>query len=145
MIKTKLKKVSMLILRADFDRFIRELILFGCVDVAASDDLLADTELASLLERETLELEPYNTNRDEITVFGTDYTLLITGWIPAGSVRNLLTILSGYIHAWDIEDPSVDELDKVPVKSWPKFLGNIFTGSRKPFSPLVFVEKIEGN
>lgn len=140
-----MKKISMLILRADFDRFIRELILFGCVDLTTSGDSNDVSELASLADRETVELRQYGANQESITIFGTDYTLLLTGWIPVKSVENLLTILSGYTHAWDVQDPRPDELDDVPVKIWPKFLGKLFVGARKLYSPLVFEEKNEDN
>lgn len=142
MFKTKIKKISILILRADFDRFIRELILFGCVDIGASDDEFEDSGLDSLAERKKMDLGQYNANRDAITVFETDYTLLMTGWIPVKSVDNLLTILSGYIHAWGIRDPSPDEIDKVPIRILPKFFGKLLSGTRRSFSPLVFEEKV---
>lgn len=140
-----MKKIRILILRADFDKFIRELILFGCVDIEASDDLPEYSELDSLAERESVDLECYETSKERITVLGTDYTILLTGWIPVKSVQNLLTILSGYVHAWDIRDPSPDELDRVPAAIWPKFLTKLRKGARPTFSPLIFKERIENS
>ena len=144
MIPVKMKKISMLILRADFDKFIRELILFGCVDIdGPSGDPPDDTELTSLARRELIDLEQYQTCREHLAAYGTDYTILLTGWIPSKSVQNLLTILSGYIHAWDVRDPTPDEHSLVPVKLAPKFLTVLYRGSRRLFSPLIFEERAE--
>ena len=145
MLRTKMKKISMLIFRADFDKFINELILFGRVDLAAPGDSAGDAVLAEFLERENLDLKRFQTNQEYLTVFGTDYTLLLEGWIPSKSAQNLLTILSGYTHAWDIQDPAPDDLDNTPVEIRPKFLMKFYKGARKPFSPLVFQDNSEEN
>ena len=130
-----MRKISILITRADFEKFIRELILFGCVDIETSGDFPC-AGLESLAERESVELVQYGANREHLSMLGTDYTLLITGWIPAKSVQNLLTILSGYVHAWDVQEPAPDEPGEAPVKLWPKFLAKFYKGSRRLYTPL---------
>ena len=144
MIASKMKKISMLILNADFDKFIRELIFFGCVDIESPGDFdVPEENEMSFLEREIVDLGQYDSNRESITVYKTDYTVFIKGWIPVGAVDNLLTILSGYVHAWDIQDPSPDELDKVPARVGPKVFGSLFKGARRPYSPLRHELKID--
>jgi len=48
-------------------------------------------------------------------LLGTDYSLVLTGWITAASEPNLKTMLSKYSCAWELSDPNPDEYGNVPV------------------------------
>ena len=134
----------MIIFRADKDALFRELILLGCIDVSAPDKLLEGAELNALVDIETIELEQYRANREKLAAHGTDYTLLITGWLPSKSEPKLLDVLSKYVCAWDIQNPSPDEYNDIPVKlKWPKIFGIFYRESGKPFSPLAAVHGAE--
>ena len=134
----KMKKLRILIVRAELDAFIRALIELGCVEPSGVDELLEDPELTALVERETVDLEQYQANKEQLLLLGTEYTLLLTGWIPAPSESGLISMMSEFTCAWDILDPSPDEREKIPVKlKWPKLYGKLYRGGGKLFSPLI--------
>ena len=51
----------------------------------------------------------------ENKLLGTQYSLMLTGWIPAVSEPELTAKLSGFDCAWELEEPSKEEYSKVPV------------------------------
>jgi len=56
--------------------------------------------------------------RDEAAdkLLGTQYSLMLTGWVPAQSEPELGAMLSKYAAAWEVEDPDPEEYPKVPVE-----------------------------
>ena len=46
---------------------------------------------------------------------GTQYALMLTGWVPASSDSELLKILNKYDCAWEMTDPLESEFNTVPV------------------------------
>ena len=49
-------------------------------------------------------------------LLGTDYSLLLTGWVPAASEPELLVVLSKFTSAWELSDPLPEEYSNVPVE-----------------------------
>lgn len=140
MIKVKMKKFALIILRKDLEEILNELLLLGCAEPAERGDLLADAELAALGGPEDIELSKYRANKERITLFGTEYTILLTGWVPASSENELLANLSKYMIAWDFQYPSPDEYGKAPVQlKMPKISRIFYRGAGKPFTPLSIV------
>jgi len=83
-------------------------------------------------------------------LLGTEYTLVLSGWIPAASEQALILKLSRYACAWEIADPLFDESDSIPVKlTGPKFLGRLHKDGGKPFEPMTadtkYVDVIRGH
>ena len=142
-----MKKLTLLIARKDFDNVLREIIHLGCVEVSEPDKLLEDPELASLVKRENFELDTYDTNRENLVLLGTHYTLLLTGWTPSQSEPNLTSILSNYICAWEFKDLSPGEKEIAPVRlCCPKFFRKFRLAGRKEFEPLATKDQLsEGN
>jgi len=131
-----MKRLKLLIARSDFENVLKVLIAAGCVEVTDPDDL-NDNDLEGNVTREITELDKYKANQDSITLLGTQRTLLLSGWIPAQSEQELTSLLSEYICAWEIEDPSPDEPEKIPVKlKGPKIFWLFYKGAGKPFTPL---------
>ena len=132
-----LKKISVIILRNDKEKFLRDLIMLSCVDISKSDELLEDAELSALADLENIDLTGFEANKEQLAVRGTDTTLLFTGWIPDKNEPALLAMLSEYICAWDIHTPLPDELSKAPVKQRLPGIFRVFNKkSNRPFSPL---------
>ena len=49
-------------------------------------------------------------------LIGTDYSLYLTGWVPAASEPDLLVLMTKFICAWELSDPIEEEYEKVPVE-----------------------------
>ena len=58
----KMKKLKLLVSRADRESVLRELMLLGCVEVSEPDEMLEDADIAALTKRENADLDRY---RDE--------------------------------------------------------------------------------
>ena len=58
----KMKKIKLLVSRADKEDILRELMLLGRVEVSEPDDLLGDPEFADVVERENAELDRYRSD-----------------------------------------------------------------------------------
>jgi len=139
-----MKRVNLIIARIDLENVLQVLIDMSCVEASDPAEFAIGNDLGNMLNRELVELDKYNANQGSIALLGTQYTLAFFGWIPAQSEQELTSRLSEYICAWEIEDPSPDELDKVPVKlKWEKFLRLFYKGAGKPFSPLKSINRNE--
>ena len=60
----KMKKLRLLVSRADKENVLRELMLLGCVEVSEPDELLEDPDLAELVARENAELDRYRSEHE---------------------------------------------------------------------------------
>jgi len=82
-------------------------------------------------------------------MLGTECTVILTGWTPSKSEPELTQLLSQYVCAWELYEPSPGESENVPVlpKS-TKLLGRFQNENRRQFKPLVvrtsFVHVIRG-
>ena len=132
-----MKKLTLLIARKDIDNVLREMIQLGCVEVSEPDKLLEDPELASLVTRETYELDKFDANVERLVMLGTHYTLLLVGWTPLKSEPDLASLLSNHICAWELNDLSPGEKEIAPVKlRCPKFFRKFRLAGRREFEPL---------
>ena len=137
MFKVKMKKIRVIFLRAQQEDFLRKLVLLGCIDVLSNDELLEEAELSAVAAPENLSLEQYHANKEFLTASATESTLMITGWLPADLEPEALTALSDCAFAWETQDPTPDELAKVPVKLMlPKITGFFFRGTGRAYSPV---------
>lgn len=137
MIKSRLKKITLLVLRPDLDKVFTDLIDLGCIHFCPQEELLEDTALCALADLETVDLEQHNANQGILAAFGTDRTLLFSGWIPAKSEAEVLARLSNYTCAYEIRQPTPDDGENAPVKlRFPKFFKVFYRNTAKPFSPL---------
>jgi vacuolar-type H+-ATPase subunit I/STV1 len=137
-----MKKLTLLIARKDMENVLRELIHLGCVEVTEPDFLLDDPEFASLVKREDMDIGKYGANQDSLALLGTLYTHMLTGWMPARSEMEFASVLSGYICAWALEDPSPVEIEIAPVKlAYPQFFGKLRLAGRRPFAPLAGIRR----
>ena len=132
-----MKKISIIILRSDLEDILRTLLRLRCVQICAYSELQGDSALTSIAGLENIDLQEYNASQDSIAAFGTERTLLFKGWIPAASEPEVVLKLSEHICAWDIQSPSPEESEAVPVKlKWQKLFGIFYKGASMFFSPL---------
>ena len=111
------------------------------------EDMLAKVYAASEM-REALHL-----SYDHFTVrlalaqavdrlLGTDYTVVLTGWVLSSYESELVDRLSSYVCAWDIRKPFDDEYDSIPALSGG---GGLFSKhsreDEKLFTPLAIDTK----
>ena len=48
-------------------------------------------------------------------LLGTDYSVVLTGWVPAESESPLVDLLTKFTCAWELTEPAVEEYQNVPV------------------------------
>jgi len=146
MTKPRVKKIRMIVSRADMDSVLREMISLGCIEVTEPDPLPDDMESASLITRETYTLDGLRTNREQLELLGTEYTLILTGWISSKTEPSLISILDNHTCAWEIENPSDNEPETIPViLSFPGLFGGIRGKNRRLFDPLQSAKEPEVN
>ena len=132
-----MKKLSLLSTREEMGNVMRELIHLGCVDVSEPDELAYGPELQDFLKLEEFMLDELSANRERLVLIGTQYTLLLTGWLTQRSAQILISRLPHYFCAWALEDPSPDEREIIPVElCCPGFFGKLRLAGRKRFAPL---------
>ena len=137
MLTEKMKKVKLIVTRDDFESVLQELLKLGCIEVTVPDEFLNNPELRDQVLRIVVELDDFQTNQSSITLLGTQYTFLLTGWITARSEPEFAEKLSNYVCAWELDTPSPDDPEDIPVKlRWPKIFGFFYTGNGKMFEPL---------
>jgi hypothetical protein len=137
MAKAKIKKMTLIVLRPDIEKVLGELIPLGCVEISEPLDPDMPSEPAAAIAPVMIELDGLNANLDSIAVLGTEYTLILSGWIASRSEPELLSKLAGYLCAWEIEAPTPDEYKNAPlIIKCPKFFGGLRSRGHKPFCPL---------
>lgn len=138
MITAKMKRITLIIARSDFEIVLRGLMQLGCVEITSPDELLIDPELRTIVKREVYMLDKFHANLDSIVLLATQHTLLLTGWISARSEPELAAHLSKFICAWETEAPDPDESQNVPVKLMlPKLFKVFHKGGGNLFNPLI--------
>jgi len=132
-----MKKINIIISHSEIVDLINELIALECIEPIEPDVTLDPAELTDLLSHEDFPLENYEANWDEITVIATQYTYTLCGWVPDQLLQKLTSTLSRYTCAWEIEPPTSDELEFVPVYvKGPQLFGKFRSSGRKLFEPL---------
>ena len=72
-------------------------------------------------------------------LLGTDYTLILSGWIDSAYEVKLIQALSQYACAWEISKPSAEEYDRIPVMhNKTRFRSKV---TERDFNPLTIVTK----
>ena len=139
----KMKKLTVLVVREQSGEFIKQLISMGATQIIEAEDFPEDNELHTLAKRELIDLNKYHANRSSISVLGTKYTIMLTGWVPIKFESETRNMLSKFLCAWDLGDLTQSEADTAPVElpfKW--FFGKYRLGGRKEFDPLVSSEDL---
>jgi len=119
------------------DSVLREMISLGCIEFTEPDALPDDMESAAVITRETYKLDGFGANREQLELLGTEYTLVLKGWISSKTEQALISILDKFTCAWEIEEPPVNGPETVPfILSYPRFFGGIRGKNRRLFDPL---------
>jgi len=136
MMTVRMKRIRLVVGRADFENVLRELMSLACVEITEPDALPEGCQLQGQVKRVIVELSGFGANLDSIMLLGTQYTLVLTGWMAARSGPELAARMGNYVCAWEIVDPSPDESAAAPVKlRLPGLFGLFHRGGGKPFSP----------
>lgn len=70
-------------------------------------------------------------------MLGTDYTVILAGWLPAKAEPEVTQRLSQYLCACEFTDPVPGEQESVPaLQKSTKLLGRLQNDTRRPFRPL---------
>ena len=133
----KIKKVNLLFVRAELEAIIRDLIALEIIDI--DDPVIPEDDeiLSSSLKLEQIDIKEHDTNYNFITLLGTEQTLYLTGWIWAKSQQEIIDMASKHTCAWEILDPTHEELKNAPIMLIrPRFLFGLYKGKRRLFYPL---------
>ena len=132
----RIKKVSILFMKKDLDAILSDLIETEIMDVAEAV-LPEDTYFDSYLKVETINIEEYEANRETITLLATNKTYYLTGWIWIKAEQAFIELVSKYICAWEVINPTKEELTGAPIMLIrPQFLFGLYRGGRVLFSLL---------
>jgi len=132
-----MKKISLIVSHSDIVNVISELIILECVEPIEPELTLDPPELTDLVNREVMELDVYEANKENIVLLATQYTYTLIGWMPAEFEAALSSVLSGLTCSWTIEDPYPYDYDQIPVYiKHPQLFGKLRSGGRRVFEPL---------
>jgi len=133
----KMKKLRIIASREGMEGILRELIQLASVEVFEPLDLLEDNGLGSRLTREAIQITELGSNHDNLIMFGTSHTLILSGWIAARTVADLVSRLDNHLCAWELIDPEQEENADIPaIICCPGFFGKLRRRGRRQFSPL---------
>jgi len=134
----QIKKLTIIVAHSDIVNVLSEIIHLGCIEPITPDITLDPPELSDLVRREVMELEPYDANLDSIELLATQYTYILTGWLPVDFEPEVTAMLTGFTCAWEITDPGQHDHYDVPMLlKYPQLFGKIRSGGRKIFEPLI--------
>jgi len=134
------KRLALIVSRADLEPVLREILQLGCVEVSEPDEPGESLEQSSAVTLEAVNLSGTGANRERIVMLGTEYTIILTGWISPRMEADLESLLKKYTCAWEIELPSPDELETAPViLRFPWFFGTLRGKNRRLFTPLAII------
>jgi len=137
MAAARLKKLSIVSSREDFESVLQDLILLGCIEISEPPELSDNMEAASCFSREKIALDQYSANLESIELLGTQHTLLLSGWLTVRAETQLISKLVNYTCAWEVEDLTTEDSLIAPVDlCCPNFFGKLRRGDRKQFAPL---------
>ena len=137
----RIKKVSLLFIRSEWESILDDLVSLEIIDVDELEIPTEDHLLAQTLTTEIIDMEEFGTNYTSITLLGTENTLYLTGWIWKNSQQDFIDFASKYTCAWEIIDPTPEELQSAPIMLIrPKFLFGLYKGPRRLFTILSKVE-----
>ena len=132
-----MKKLSLIIAHSDIVSIISELIILECVEPIEPELTLDPPELTDLVRREVMDLDDYDSNKENIVLLATQYTYTLVGWMPAVYEQELSSVLSEFQCSWLVEDPYPYDYDSIPVHiKYPQVFGKLRSGGRRVFEPL---------
>ena len=132
-----MKKLNLIIAHSDIVSVISELIDLECVEPLEPELTLEPPGINDLIKVESMELDAFEASRDSITLLSTQFTYILTGWIPADYEPDLITALSGFLCSWTLDDPFPYDYDNIPVQiKYPQVFGKMRSGGRRVFEPL---------
>lgn len=132
-----MRKLNLIVAHTDIVNVISALIDLECVEPTDPVITLDPPELTDVLNREVMDLTPYEANFESITVLATQYTYYLTGWLPVELEPKLIPMLSKHMCAWEISELSSYDADNAPAMlKYPQFLAKIRSGGRRIFVPL---------
>jgi len=115
---SKVKKLNLIVSRADIYPLLGELIGLQCVELHKPSTMFDYAEFPTPLTHEILKLDTFEIDgvpEDSIELLGTQYTLLLTAWIESKQEPELKAALDRYTCAWEIKEPEDEELEEVPL------------------------------
>ena len=134
---TKMRKLCVFIVRENADDILNDIIAMGCLEVIASEDLPPDSDLYDFARRELIDISAFDAGKDHISVLGTKYTQMLSGWVSPRAEPELSEILDKHLCAWEIRDPTEHEQELAPVELiFPWFFKTYRLAGRSLFSPL---------
>jgi len=140
--KSTIKKLHVIITREVLERFLIDFLTLGCAEISEALDLPDNSDLLPFVKRELVDLNSVGCDKDSLSVLGTKYTVMLTGWVPSRCEAELLPVLEEHGCAWDISEPMLGDLDIAPVElRFPWFFGKFRLAGRKAFTPLVVIER----
>ena len=132
-----MKKINLIVSHSDIVNLISELIILECVEPVEPELTLDPPELTDLVKREVMDIDVYEANKDNIVLLSTQYTYTMMGWMPAEFEPQLISVLSGLVCSYTIDDPLPHEYDYIPVYiKHPQLFGKLRSGGRRVFEPL---------
>lgn len=137
MVGKKIKKTNLLFARDEFNDIINDLISLEIMDIFELTIQADDENPDPQIKTEVIDITEYGANYDSLSLLATESTLYLTGWISAKSEVALITMISKYNCAWEIDTPTSEELKNAPIiLARPKFLYRFYSNRRELFSPL---------
>jgi len=142
MLKSTIKRLNIVVTREVLERFLSDFLILGCTEFSEALDLADNSELNSFVKRELVDLTSFGVGKDCLSVLGTKYTVMFTGWLPSRFELELTPILKKHGCAWEISEPMFGDVDIAPVELvWPWFFRKHRLAGRKEFTPLRVIEK----
>jgi len=133
----QMKKLTLIVAHTDIVNVLSEIITLGSIEPTIPNITLDPPEMSDLIRREVMELDAYDANIASIEVLATQYTYILTGWLPTELEHELTSMLTSYTCAWEIEEPVGVDSDSIPsLLKYPQFFGKIRSGGRRIFEPL---------
>jgi len=137
MAKPKVKKITLITARADMETVLREIILLGCIEVTEPSGFGDDPELNAHVTRETADLSVLGADQDQIPLLGTEYTLILTGWLAVRMEPVLVSKIKDYNCAWETDDPVTDDNEDSPIiLRFPQLFTKCRSKGHRLFTPL---------
>ena len=132
-----MKKLFLIVSHLDIVNVISELMYLECVEPIEPELSLDPPELNELLRREVMELDVYEANKESLVLLATQYTYILSGWVPGHLESELTSMLSGFTCSWHLEDPQPEDYENTPIyMKQPQLFGKFRSGGRRVFEPL---------
>ena len=144
MAKPRVRRFRLIASRADMDAVLSEIVRLSCVEVTQPEELPDDPALSPHVTPESYDSGRLGASSGDLELLGTEYTLVLTGWISARGISGLTSRLSDYVCAWEIGEPPGDDDASAPVMLFmPRLFSKYRAKGRRLFAPLTEAQKQE--